>query len=101
MTDKEREKLEEALKALRFFDEPELDTHLLRLTGLPGCTKDCDAAHCGGKTGDCPNQRICDGKCLQRGGCIKQSETWCAHQDMACPSKDVCSPKCQVRGIPL
>lgn len=99
MTDKEKDKLEQALEALRFIDEPELDTNLLRLPGVPGCTKDCESAHCGGQTGDCPEQRMCDGKCLQRGGCIQQSASWCAHQTGPCPPKNVCAPKCQAREV--
>jgi len=101
MTELERQKLEASLAALHFIDEPERDSRLLQMIGLPGCIKDCEAAHCGGKTSECPEQRMCDGKCLQRGGCIKDSGQWCAHQDNDCPDKDHCSPKCQARDLPI
>jgi hypothetical protein len=101
MSDEEKTALEKALKEVRFLDEPEGDEALLRLVPLPGCTKDCSGDHCGGKTGDCPKQRTCDGKCLQKGSCLQQSEKWCAHQNMECPSKSMCSPKCHMRGLPI
>lgn len=101
MNEKEKKALEKALEKVRFLDEPELDGDLMRLLPLPGCTRDCSGEHCGGRSEDCTRQRMCDGKCLQKGSCVKQSETWCAHQTMDCPKQDVCSPKCHMRGLPI
>jgi hypothetical protein len=93
----EKKKIEKALMELKFLDEPDLDVGLLAIKSISGCGKDCVAGHCGGQTDDCKTQRMCNGKCLVRGDCLKQSEEWCAHQ------KDeggtICRGKCTMRGV--
>ena|SRR3990167_70663 len=96
-----RKKIEDAIKELKFIDEPDLDVGLLAKISLPGCTKHCEGGHCGGQAPDCRKQRICDDKCLQLGDCVKQSGSWCSQQSDPCEDKGQCRNKCMIRGIPV
>lgn len=93
----ERKKIEKALMELKFIDEPDLDVGLLAIKSTSGCLKDC-LKHCAGQKDDCKNNQWCEGKCLLRGDCGKQSEKWCSHQTDECDHK-ICRGKCMARGV--